>query len=343
MIEIANICRICGSERGHRVLSVREMMFGLRESFLYFVCRECGCAQISQVPEDLRPYYPDRYYSLISNLDRPEGLLPRVFFRSLRLMAPIVRRFLLSQNAIVRMPRMTLARWDLRFLVLEMMSHARITKQSSILDVGCGGGFIPYCLKQAGFRRVVGVDPFIERELKYQNGLQVLKQDLLQFRDSTSERFDLVMFNHSLEHMEHHDVMLTAAADLLTPGGCILVRIPIVDCDPFVEYQEHLVGLDAPRHLIVHSQRSLEIIAKRAGLEVDQVLFDSNTQQFWASEQYRRDIPLFSERSYQCNKQGSIFTRRELREFARRAAHLNHTHRGDRAGFFLRKPSGTSQ
>ncbi len=335
MSNSTHICRVCESKGEHRELLVREMQFGTREVFPYFLCGDCGCAQISQVPADLGRHYPKDYYSFAPFFSGPR----RVFYGGLRFFAPIVRRLLFSENAILGFPRRAMAKLNFGFIVVDMLSHAKLTRKASILDVGCGSGSIAYCFKQAGFRRVLGLDLFIERDLSYRNGLQILKQGLIPFRESTEERFDLIMFHHSLEHMERHDEVLKAAADLLTPEGRILVRIPLIDCVPFDEYQENLFALDAPRHLIVHSRRSFEITARRAGLEVERIVFDSNLEQFWASEQYRRDIPYTSERSYYVNKRHSIFSVRELREFARRAARLNREGRGDRAGFFLRKPA----
>ena len=56
-------CPLCdGAVRGeHRA---REMMFGLRDRFLYGECRDCGSLVLLDPPADLGPYYPPDYYSL---------------------------------------------------------------------------------------------------------------------------------------------------------------------------------------------------------------------------------------------------------------------------------------
>lgn len=73
---------------------------------------------------------------------------------------------------------------------------------------------------------------------------------------------------------------------------------------------------------------SMNILASQAEFEITKVQYYSNELQFWASEQYARDIPLCA---------GSLFSRREMVAFRKEAASLNATRQGDQAAFFLRK------
>ncbi len=56
-------CRICGRRNRNRTYTVKEMMYGTREEFEYFVCDRCKCMQIANVPGNLGDYYRDDYYS----------------------------------------------------------------------------------------------------------------------------------------------------------------------------------------------------------------------------------------------------------------------------------------
>ena len=56
-------CRICGSEGEFDTYLAREMMQGTREEFRYFVCGNCRCLQIAEIPENLGDYYAGDYYS----------------------------------------------------------------------------------------------------------------------------------------------------------------------------------------------------------------------------------------------------------------------------------------
>jgi hypothetical protein len=81
----------------------------------------------------------------------------------------------------------------------------------------------------------------------------------------------------------------------------------------------------------------MKILAGKAGLEVRDVEFDSTEFQFWASEQYRQNVPLKSEASYAVNPQRSMFTPAQISSYRRKAAELNQQDNGDSASFFLVK------
>lgn len=94
---------------------------------------------------------------------------------------------------------------------------------------------------------------------------------------------------------------------------------------------------DAPRHFHIQSPKSLASLAERTGFRVEKLVFDSGPHQFWGSEQYQRDIPHRSPLSHEDNPSGSIFSRQQLREFARRSRELNARGDGDSACFYLRR------
>lgn len=56
-------CRVCDWEGTAEKLQAREMMNGTREEFAYFVCPNCHCLQIENIPSDLGKYYDSDYYS----------------------------------------------------------------------------------------------------------------------------------------------------------------------------------------------------------------------------------------------------------------------------------------
>ena len=62
-----NTCKICFSNKNNKTYVAREMMFGLREEFIYFECSNCGCLQIKDIPKDISKYYP-KDYSPFQNL-----------------------------------------------------------------------------------------------------------------------------------------------------------------------------------------------------------------------------------------------------------------------------------
>ena len=96
------------------------------------------------------------------------------------------------------------------------------------------------------------------------------------------------------------------------------------------------MGLDPPRHLFIHTVRSLTLLAEHAGLTPVRRYRDSWGLQFWGSEQYRDDIPLRDPRSHA--EGGSAFTAEQIQAFETRALRLNAEGDGDAGCFVFRRP-----
>ena len=147
------------------------------------------------------------------------------------------------------------------------------------------------------------------------------------------------MFHHSFEHLPDQQAHLKQAFNLLKPDGMALLRIPTVSSWAWQEYGVNWVQLDAPRHLYLHSLKSMQRLAEQTGFKTEKVSYDSNALQFWGSMQYQQDIPLRDPRSWAESPQNSLFTRQQMHEFSYRARELNNVNQGDQAAFYLRKPA----
>ncbi len=292
-------------------------MFGLGGEFWYDRCGSCGSVQLRDVPEDLGPYYPDNYYAFTSASGF--GAVLRATIRRVRDAFVFGRagRFGRWIEPLLSPGMIQLRTW---------LERSGATKESRILDVGCGTGASLRRLVDQGFSHVLGVDPFIDESIFHRGRLLVLKGTL----DEVSGEWDLIMFHHSLEHIEDQRRTIAEVARRLAPDGCCLIRIPIVSSYAWEEYQDRWVQLDAPRHLMLHSLESMNRLAEGAGLRVDAVVHDSSAFQFEGSELYRRDRPL-SELS------PATYSSAQRREFAARARQLNTEGRGDQAEFYLRR------
>ncbi|MEM0939861.1 MAG: hypothetical protein AAGI25_08730 [Bacteroidota bacterium] len=56
--------------------------------------------------------------------------------------------------------------------------HCRIGFDSKILDVGLGAGRLLLKLNEYGFENLTDIDPFIERDIVYENGVKIYKNQL---------------------------------------------------------------------------------------------------------------------------------------------------------------------
>jgi hypothetical protein len=146
------------------------------------------------------------------------------------------------------------------------------------------------------------------------------------------------MFHHSFEHLADPLETLKTATGLLAADGTIVVRIPVVSSYAWEGYGVAWVQLDAPRHVFLHSRKSMGRLAGAAGLRVERVVDDSTEFQFLGSELYLRDIPLTSEGGARnLDAGGSIFSPEEVEQFRRLTEELNAKGRGDQSAFYLKK------
>lgn len=311
-------CAICGNSPGNRRHTAREMMFGLRDEFSYLECASCGCLQIVDAPADMQGYYPADYYSFRKAETRHSGRLSAFL---LRLRA---RYCLLG-------PNLPPGLGSQRYGAYEWFRKTRATLQSRILDVGCGAGRRLLDMAQEGFADLTGQDLFIPESIDYGNGIRVLKSELSDIKGP----YDLIMLHHSFEHMPEPLAVMQDLRRLTAPGGFVLIRVPVVAW-AWRHYGTDWVGVDAPRHLFLHTEKSLRLLAEKSGFEVADVVYDSGALQFWASELIRRDLPLTERTDAGLRSRKHVFSRREMRDFKRRARELNCQGEGDAACFYLR-------
>ena len=145
------------------------------------------------------------------------------------------------------------------------------------------------------------------------------------------------MVHHSLEHIMDQESTIKKAASLLSDTGTLLIRIPVVSSFAWKYYNVYWVQLDAPRHFFLHSIFSIKLLAEKCGLKLHSHNFDSDCFQFWGSEQYIRNIPLRSETSYAVSRRKSIFSKKQISLFSKKADYLNSISQGDQVSFYFKK------
>lgn len=308
-------CKICGNEKQNKTHAAKEMMFGYRDVFLYFQCAECDCLQIEHIPKNMDKYYSDNYYSYQASPYKNK-------FK--KLLAVLRNKYALFGVGVIGKLLYIMAP-DKR---LRSLSSLSITRDTSILDVGCGAGRLLHVLKEVGIKNLLGVDPFNEKDIQYENGLKIQKKEIHEI----TSKWNVIMFHHSFEHIPNPTETLATVVNLLTFNGHCIIRIPIVPCYAWEHYGVNWVQLDAPRHFFIHSVKSMNIMAAKVGLEVYKVDYDSTALQFKGSELYLKNIPLMAERS-----KTSIFSIREKYAFKKHAKELNKRGQGDQAVFYLRR------
>ena len=306
------LCKICNSPFASTYI-VKEMMFGFRDQFKYNQCSVCESLQIDEFPDNIDKYYPPYYYSFTADT---APLKRQPFFK--RILGDIRIRKLLKKNR----------------PILKYLKPIKPKFSDSILEIGCGKGQQICNLFNLGFERIEGVDKFIPQEIDHGFGVRIMKKEINELKKGN---YDIIIMNHVLEHMpEQHDVLKNCHT-LLKDSGCLLIAIPII-AEAFNIYKENWVQLDAPRHFFLHTIKSMKVLAKETSFEIKYTLFDSISLQFWASELYRKDIPLFpEENNRQAYPTEKFFTGEEMKNFEEQALKLNKDGKGDTAVFYLYK------
>lgn len=317
-------CRVCHNEQNNKSFTAREMMFGMKDSFEYFECSKCGCVQIATVPENLSRFYPKNYYSFRDTAYVHKPL-------KIWLKKQLVRYHVYKQKNLLG--KLFSYKYPDPEDFYSWVNHAKLGFDGAVLEVGSGTGQVLLKLLKSGYTNLTGVDPFIDGDISYPGNLHIYKKELKDMEGT----FDLIIFNHALEHMPDQADALRHAFRLLKKGGCVLVRIPIAGTYAWKTYGANWVQLDPPRHLYLHTTNSLQNLAKELGFNRTVVEHDSNDLQFWGSEQYVRGIPLRDPRSHAESPKEPLFQSEQFARWAKQAIELNQKGEGDQAAFYLYK------
>ncbi len=302
------------------------MMFGTGEPFTYVECTACGSLALADPPARLEDHYPADYAPFAAppgerTVPAPTAepalrLLTDVVLRS----APTAR---LATDLSARLGWRA-ARW------FASLGGLGLTTRSAVLDVGCGSGHRLGTFRRFGFGDLTGTDQFLPEGGEPPPGVTLSRRSVHELPGP----FDLVMLHHSLEHMPDPASVLARCAEILSPGGVLLVRVPLAGSYAWRTYGVDWVQLDAPRHLLLFTEKALVELAARCGFTAARVLYDSDAFQFWGSELYRRGLPLH--RPEGVEDPASLFPARQLRAYEREARRLNRAGDGDQATFVFR-------
>lgn len=311
------VCPYCGGDESQERHTAKEMMFGIGGNFDYSECSNCHSLWLSSSAGDISGYYPPNYYSLESN--KPSAV--RRLVKRIRFLTQWRSASIISSTAQLVLGAERIAEW---------LSDSRVSEADAILDVGCGSGVLLSSLRDFGFSNLTGVDPYVQVE-RNEPGFRVIRGEL----SAASGKYRLVIFNHSLEHLESPRHALECALEKLSPAGELLVRIPAAGCWAWREYGVNWVQLDAPRHNTIPSERGLRTLAEALDCEVVKVRYDSTPFQFWASELYRKGVPLQGGRSATAVTVAQLGV--DMKILAQRARKLNDEADGDQFVALLRK------
>jgi SAM-dependent methyltransferase len=275
-------CPVCREVRSAVVFRGKDRLHGTPGEFTYRGC--LSCRTVFQDPrvnlEDLSNCYPREYHTHLpvkEMHDKIPRLLPSESSpRQLSNLRDTIRRatasavqgvttpgFLGLLGRTLALSRRIRERAHYDRVIDELIPNAPGPVQA--LDVGCGAGQLMVALKLAGWE-VEGVewDPIAAETARKTSGQHVWVGD---FRGVSlpREAYHLVVLHHVFEHLEDPHAVLRRIAELLIPGGCVVLVYPNIDSLGARIFRDAWVSWDAPRHVVLPSGNALISEAGRAG------------------------------------------------------------------------------
>lgn len=207
-----SLCNFCNEENRQFVFQAKD--YHTNKYLSLYKCISCGLVQTEPKPNKLQ--LSAHYYK---NYRKKDG----------RRFPSIIEQWL-----------------NLGYL-LKVKRILRLFNKGYILDVGCGRGLELKLLKQKGWK-VLGTE--ISKDLLTQlssQNIPAIKSDIWEIRGK--EKFEIITFFHSLEHIYYPNKALKATSRLIKKDGFLIVAVPNFGSFENIIFKGKGFHLDVPRHL----------------------------------------------------------------------------------------------
>lgn len=252
---ITSKCRLCDCPEATIVLWGRDLLFDLPGRFALARCLGCGLhySWPALSPRSLQEHYPGEYYSSVPAPRRPRhrNLLLRIGRR--------LYRALMLGGGISYLGSTLPPGWiDLALPIKR--------NPGRLLDVGAGSGrFIAAAIGMGWKAEALDIGPSVCR-VGETLGIRTYQGALEHVARGMESAFDLISFNHVLEHLPDPLATLLAARELLSNGGVIRIQIPLWRPSFARLFGPYWSPIDLPRHRFQYRPSDLRRLAARAGL-----------------------------------------------------------------------------
>lgn len=276
---VAEPCPLCGQHVREFLFAARDRMHGLPGCFGIWRCGGCGLRSTYPLPADLGRYYPDSYYAYQTPSIPDYGVGWRGTLRSIALRYQFGYIY---GAAAARLPAQGPRAQALRMLSRLLRARAALAfgpgpllpalRGGKALDIGCGSGVWLLKMRALGWQ-VEGVETSMAACAAARSaGLNVHNGDLATANLPVAA-YDLVRLWQALEHMTDPVATLRTVAQLLKPGGRLIIGVPNVGGRLARLWRTYWFDLDAPRHLWHFEARQLGQLAAQTGLRVDALAY----------------------------------------------------------------------
>lgn len=226
-------CPICGGTAFTPICRAKDYEYQLPGTFHVSEC--VGCKVIVQNP---RPPFSEimRYYTEVYEPFRAMG-------------SSLVQRV---RDRVLNRPR--LKRYE-----------RRIGPEGRVIDIGCGIGTHIAELRRNSRWTVSGVEPAADAaQIGIDAGLDIVPR-VLEEAGLPSDRYDMAIMNHVLEHLPEPHGTVAEVWRILKPGGWFVGEIPTPGCIERSLFGRYWGGYHLPRHLTYFRAPQLERFLTDAG------------------------------------------------------------------------------
>lgn len=222
------LCGGCGESQGVRFLSAPDRFYGRQHIYRLVRCPSCSLVWLTDPPS---PKHMSEHYG--PDYDR-------------------------AVAAAGDSPE----RWRGR-----VKRIAQYKSGGSLLDLGCSsGGFLQAMAGGTWKLHGIEMSQCVAERAEKVSGAQVFVGDIVN-APYGPESFDVITCFHVLEHLYQPLAVLKKVANWLKPGGIFFVMVPNIDSAGEHIFKTYWYALELPRHLHHFSPKSLNHVARLAGLQ----------------------------------------------------------------------------
>lgn len=238
-------CILCGEDKTELLFTVRDEAYDFPGGFNVVKCCNCGLVYLNPRPtkDTIGNYYPKGYGTQASKLNRALWKLQYIWSR-------LFTRDLPSLNGIGK---------------------------GRVLDVGCGWSMFLKVWQDEGWETYgVDIDPSIAKQARIL-GVNIFVGELYEanFQDGY---FDVVVMNHSLEHMADPLAVLMEVRRVMKADGTLIIGVPNIGSRSAKIFGRYWTGIDAPRHFYCFTPHTLKLILEKAGFNIGPINYFYSSQ-----------------------------------------------------------------
>lgn len=151
----------------------------------------------------------------------------------------------------------------------KILKHTEPNKKIDLLDVGCGDGWMMHLFKKTAPDRITTYGVEISPEVCEMARPMANKVYCGRIEDVEFDRtFDLVNFNHVIEHVSDPHAVTQKSYDILRPGGLLVYETPSADTQDWSWFRRGNWGAyHFPRHWYFFTPSSIRRMGESVGLE----------------------------------------------------------------------------